>query len=174
MDLKNPAGPYQAPENYDPNLVQSQSREIQGFPELLNRTLDGLNDAQISTKTLPGNWTVAQVVHHLADSHMNALIRLKLALTMDNPSIMPYPEWLWADLADGHLPDISPSLDILKGVHARFHLVLDDLDEEAAHKTYYHSELKRKVPVFEIPALYSWHGKHHLVHIDLLKKDRGW
>ncbi|HBS06004.1 MAG TPA: putative metal-dependent hydrolase [Leptospiraceae bacterium] len=174
MDLKNPAGEYEKPAAFDANLVNRQSRQIAEFPEKLECCISGFNQDQMSTLTLPGKWTVAQVVHHLADSHMNALLRLKLALTEDNPSIKPYPEWLWAELADGINPDVGPSLEILRGIHRRFSQVLDSVDETSASRTYYHSELQRKVPVYEIPALYSWHGMHHLAHIELLKKDRGW
>ncbi len=174
MDLKNPAGPYQAPEKFDAKLVKEQTASIEEFPTKLKQCISGFSQEQLGTRTLPGNWTVAQVIHHLADSHMNALLRLKLALTEDNPGIKPYPEWLWAELVDGKDLDIAPSMEILGGIHRRFSQVLYNVDESAAHRTYFHSEMERKVPVYEIPALYSWHGLHHLAHIELLKKDRGW
>ena len=172
--LQNPAGEYSPPEEYSPEIFLEQTRQIAAFPTVLKAELEGLSPEQILTHTLPGNWTVAQVVHHLADSHMNALIRLKLALTEDNPQIKPYAESLWAELADGTSADLDPSFRILEGVHHRFAEVLESVNASSAEKTYLHPELHRKVPVYEIAALYSWHGKHHMAHIRLLRESRGW
>ena len=174
MDLKNPAGIYESPPGYDSQRLAEEIEEIRNFPQSLEKTISGLSEQQLNTLTLPGNWTVAQVVHHLADSHMNAFIRLKLALTEDNPVIKPYPASLWANLVDGKDAIVQPSLEILRGVHRRMDQVLQTLDATLGARTFVHPEMHRKIPVFEIPALYSWHGRHHLAHIQLLKEDRGW
>lgn len=174
MDLKNPAGIYEAPSRYNREEFQAKVKEIEAFPDALKKTVMSLSSSQLNTLTLPGNWTVAQVVHHLADSHMNALIRLKLALTEDKPVIKPYDESAWARLADGKSTDLSSSISILQGVHHRMATVFREMDEASAHRTFRHPEMNREVPAFEIAYSYGWHGRHHLAHIELLRRDRGW
>ena len=113
----------------------------------------------------PGGWTIKQVVHHCADSHMNSLIRFKLALTEDLPTIKPYFEERWAELADYHNP-ISDSLIILQGVHNRWVTLLKSLDQEQLKRDFIHPEHQKRFTLKETMALYAWHCQHHLAHIE--------
>lgn len=150
-------------------------REIEEFPGLLKSTLSRLDESQMREKTLPGNWTVAQVVHHIADSHMNAFIRLKLALTEQTPSIKPYDEAAWALLPDAdHRTAVALSVAILEGLHARWASLLYSLDDSAWQRAYFHPEQKKEVKLSEYAASYAWHGKNHLAHIHELMTARGW
>ncbi len=117
---------------------------------------------------------MAQVIHHLADSHMNAYIRTKLALTEEFPVIKPYLEEKWAELTNGKNSSVMESIKILEGVHQRWYTLSISLDEFNIRKEYYHPENQKKVEVAEVVPLYVWHGRYHLGHIELLKKDKGW
>lgn len=135
--------------------------------------MDGLTDAQLDTAYRPGGWTVGQVVHHLADSHMNSLIRLKLTLTEDMPTIKPFEEDLWAHLADMAMP-IAPALDIIKGLHQKLPLLVRALSPDQWQRRYYHPGYRKEVPLYEFISLYAWHGDHHLAHITSLRERENW
>lgn len=171
---KFPAGEYVKPDRFDKELVQPLVARIEDFPHSLEMTIRKLDRHQIMTKTLPGVWSVAQVVHHLADSHMNAFIRMKLTLTEENPTVKPYKEDLWANLADGIDTNLEHSLGIIRGVHKRMGLLLRSLNEEDLKRTYYHPEYKSNYILGQVIALYDWHGRHHLGFIQELIKEKSW
>ncbi|MCB1305642.1 MAG: putative metal-dependent hydrolase [Leptospiraceae bacterium] len=174
MDSNNPAGPYTSPTEYDPGMVAGQIEEIAAFPSELRHCISDFDDEKFATFTLPGQWTVSQVIHHLVDSHISAFMRLKWALTEDNPVIKPYDESACVNLPDALEMHPEEALAILAPLHRRFAFLLSHLAEAQMNRTYHHPDLNRDVPVYEIAALYSWHGRHHMAHIQLLKKDRGW
>lgn len=143
---------------------------IREFPTRLNESLESVKN-EVWLKTYrPGGWNIIQVVHHCADSHMNAYIRLKLALTEDKPVIKPYMENLWAELSDSSQVLPSVSQDILKGVHTRWICLLDSMKDGDWEKSYFHPETKKETKLWQMTALYAWHCEHHLAHIELAKK----
>jgi len=169
-----PIGPYSPPEKLNLKSVKSLAEDLVKFPEELKSVILNFSQNQFQTKTLPGVWTVAQVIHHLADSHMNAFIRTKLALTEEVPVIKPYLEEKWAELADGKNSSVIESIKILEGVHQRWYTLIISLDETYIRKEYFHPENNKKVQVADVVPLYVWHGRHHLGHIELLKNEKGW
>ena len=126
--LKYPVGGFRYPSDVNEEDIEEWKDIIAGFPELLEDTVSALTDEQLSYKYRPEGWNIRQVIHHLADSHMNSFIRFKLMLTEDDPIIKPYFEGQWAQMKDGGEADIAHSLDILRGVHARWTVLLDTLD----------------------------------------------
>jgi len=148
-------------------------QEIEEAPELLRKAVDGLSPQQLDTPYRPQGWTVRQVVHHLADSHMNSLVRFKLALTEEQPTIKPYDEARWAELADGSQADISLSLALLDQLHARWGLLLRSLGEEQWGRTFIHPE-SGVVRLDVNLGIYAWHGRHHTAHITSLRTRMNW
>jgi hypothetical protein len=146
---------------------------IADLPKRVRAAVAGLTDAQLDTPYRPGGWTVRQLVHHIADSHMNGFIRLKLALTEDNPTIKPYDEKTWADLADTRLP-IEISLAILDNLHARWDAVNRGLTPAQFARTFYHPEMQRSLTLNDQVQLYAWHSRHHVAHITALRQRQGW
>jgi uncharacterized damage-inducible protein DinB len=160
------------------NPPNSQQRdklidEIEQMPASLRAAVSGLSSQQIETPYREGGWTVRQVVHHLADSHMNAFIRFKLALTEDEPTIKPYEQQLWADLPDVKATPLETSLVLLEALHVRFVSLLRGMTSQDWKRTFRHPELG-VVPLEKNLALYSWHGRHHVAHIAELRKRMGW
>ncbi|MEH7748645.1 putative metal-dependent hydrolase, partial [Neobacillus drentensis] len=146
--------------------------EIEGLPRLLRDALKDLNNEQLDTPYRSGGWTVRQVIHHLADSHMNAFVRFKLALTEENPVIKPYDETKWAELPDYKLP-IDTSLLLLETLHQRWTNLLRSLTPADMEKTFIHPD-SGEVSVGENIGIYAWHGRHHLAHITSLCHRKGW
>jgi hypothetical protein len=144
--------------------------ELERLPVAFRAAVAGLTDAQLDTPYRPGGWTARQVVHHLPDSHMNAYIRIKLAVTEDTPTIKPYDEARWAELPDARLP-VGPSLDLVDAVHRRLVLLLRALPDSAFLKAYNHPDMGI-VPIDTALALYAWHGKHHMAHVKLVSGGR--
>lgn len=163
--LKFPIGKF----HFDPEISNDQLKlwihTIETFSEELEIITKSLSVEQLNWRYRPEGWSVKQVVHHLADSHMNALIRIKLALTEESPTIRPYEESLWAQLVDGLNNDISASLKIISGVHERWTQVLKNLSEEEWNKMYFHPQHQRLFSIKEGLGIYDWHSKHHLAHI---------
>ena len=171
--LKFPIGKFVAPLIYTTELLQTFKESIRDFPGKLRAETQHLNDSQLDTPYRPGGWTIRQVVHHCADSHMNGFTRLKLALTEDKPTIKPYPQDAFAHLSDSKMP-IDVSLNILEGVHARWYDLLRNLKESDLERVYIHPEYGKEVPMKEFMAQYTWHGGTHLGHITSLKQRMGW
>jgi len=146
---------------------------LAALPENLRAAIDRLSDAQLETPYRDGGWTVRQLIHHIADSHMNAYVRMRLALTEDWPTIVPYDEKLWAELPDGHDAPVDISLRILEGLHSRWVLLLSSLQGDQWQRGYNHPVNGRQ-SLAEALALYAWHCRHHTAHITELRKRMGW
>jgi DinB superfamily len=146
--------------------------EIQCFPEELAQVVNGLSQQQLMTVSIPNEWTVQQIVHHLADSHMNALVRLKLILTRDNPPLQGYPQDIWAELADVNAVPIEASLSILRGLHARWTALFESLPDEAWSRKGLHSE-NGDTSVEDVLTTYAWHGRNHIDQIQRVLAAQG-
>lgn len=161
----------------NPDVVPAQQRAqfveaVAQTPAKMRAAVQGLGDAQLDTPYREGGWTPRQVVHHVADSHMNAYIRFKLALTEDNPTIKPYAEDRWAELADSSLP-VEPSLVILDQLHHRWDTLMRAMQESDWARTFNHPENGTR-RLEQVLALYDWHGRHHVAHVTELRKQKGW
>lgn len=172
--LRFPVGQYVKPEKVSAEMLAAYISTIAAFPARLEAAVTGLTDAQLDTPYRPGGWTVRQVVHHCADSHINSLVRLKLALTEELPTIKPYREELWAELADSKSLPIHSSLQMVKAVHERWVVLLRAMTAADWQRGFIHPEKGRRVGLDEAAALYAWHCDHHLAHITELKKRSGW
>jgi len=146
--------------------------QIEACPAGLRDAVRGLDDSQLDTPYRDGGWTVRQVVHHVPDSHMNAYVRFKLGLTEERPTIKPYDESSWAQLADSRAP-IAVSLTILESVHARWLLVLRAMRDADFAREINHPETGIQT-LDRVLALYAWHGRHHIAHVTSLRERRGW
>jgi hypothetical protein len=171
--LKYPIGKFAPPASYTAALLQGYTESIRDFPMKLRAHTQHLSDQQLDTHYRDGGWTIRQVVHHCADSHMNGFIRCKLALLENTPTIKPYPQALFAEMNDYKIP-VHTSLIILEGVHIRWYEVLKNITKQDLDSCYIHPEYGKKVPLKESIAQYAWHGEHHLAHITSLKKRMGW
>ncbi len=147
-------------------------QEIADTPARLRTAVAGLSDQQLDTPYRDGGWTVRQVAHHVPDSHMNAFVRLKLALTENNPTIKPYNETEWAKLADAREP-IENSLVLLEAVHKRFVTLWRAMKPADFERMLNHPEAG-PMSLDKLLALYAWHGRHHVAHITELRKRSGW
>ncbi len=147
--------------------------EIASAPAALRAALAGLSDAQLDTPYRPGGWTARQVAHHVPDSHVNAYVRFKLAVTENAPTIKPYDEAAWAKLADTRTVPVETSLALLEALHARWVALLRSFDDAAWARTFRHPELG-VVPLEKNLALYAWHGRHHVAHVTSLRERMGW
>lgn len=172
IDLAYPIGRFQPATTYTAADRESAITHLAELPHELRGALHGLSDAQLDTPYRPGGWTVRQVVHHLADAQTNALYRVKLALTEENPTLKPYDENAWAELPDAKLP-VSTSLAMIDAAHAHLVAILRPLTPAQFARTAHHPE-RGPLTVDFIVALYSWHGRHHLAHITGLRHRQGW
>lgn len=169
-----PIGKFQAPDSFLQSHTDELIKVIARFPVKMREETSMLNDEQLDTHYRKGGWTVRQVVHHVADSHMNAYIRFKLTLTENNPTIKPYREEKWAETVDGKNAPIWMSLNLLDALHFRWILFLESLKKEDYLKTYIHPDLQKEFKLYEAVALYAWHCEHHLAHITTLKAKENW
>lgn len=173
-DLRYPIGTFQPPEAYTSKYIDEHISVIEHFATSMKQTVAGLSDAQLDTPYRPDGWTIRQVVNHCADSHMNCLIRFKLALTEDTPTIRPYYEDRWAELEDTKQMDIAPALMMLEGIHVRWGVLLRSLSQADLKCTFVHPEMGRAISLEEAIGMYSWHCRHHISHIGQLKLRKGW
>jgi uncharacterized damage-inducible protein DinB len=148
-------------------------RDIEETPAKLRAAIKGLSEEQLNTPYREGGWTVRQVIHHVPDSHLNSYIRFKLALTEDEPTIKPYQEDRWAELADSRVTPIETSLSLLDCLHQRWILLLRSFTAADWKKTFRHPEAG-VLSLDKTVALYAWHGKHHVAHITALRTSKGW
>jgi len=171
--LRYPIGTCNYPTEYTADMLRNMMMEIETFPKRLELAVQHLDEYQLQTAYRPEGWTINQVIHHCADSHMNAVLRIKMALTEDNPSIKPYQEALWAETADYQLP-YNNSITLLFCIHEKLIRILRSLNEEELNRTYYHSQYERSFSIKDVICLYAWHGNHHLAHITSLKNRMNW
>ncbi|NND93244.1 MAG: putative metal-dependent hydrolase [Flavobacteriales bacterium] len=165
QELKFPIGSFDLPEEVQQAEIPAMIETIEVFPKVIYDLTQSLNHDELNEVYRPHGWNVRQLVHHCADSHMNALIRFKLALTEDKPTIKPYEEAKWAELIDTVNMPISYSLDIIKAVHARWTVLLKNMDQEDFARCYIHPEYGLLFRLDQALANYDWHCKHHLSHI---------
>ncbi|HEV7705455.1 MAG TPA: putative metal-dependent hydrolase [Gemmatimonadaceae bacterium] len=163
--LRFPVGRFKIPETISAADRARFLGEVAAAPAALRAAVKGLNEAKLDTPYRPGGWTIRQVVHHVPDSHLNAYIRMKLALTEDEPTITPYMEDRWAELPDSLAVPVETSLRLLESVQERWLVIMRSLTEAQWHRVYMHPEMGR-YPLDRQLALYAWHGKHHVAHIE--------
>jgi len=148
-------------------LLAQWKQDLTDFPAKAKALTANLSAAQVQQTYRPNGWTICQVVHHCADSHMNAYIRFKLALTEDTPTIQPYFEDRWAKLSDGNSSDLTDSLHLLTALHKKWVNVIDAMTQQELKRSYIHPEHNKTFPLQEVIGLYAWHCNHHLAHIQL-------
>ena len=173
MDPRYPIGKYQPPAQATPGMRTRAIEEIAATPAKFRAAVKGLNEAQLDTPYREGGWTVRQVVHHVPDSHMNAYVRWKLALTENEPTIKPYDEAKWAELGDSKSTPIEVSLTLLETLHERWARLLQSVKEAEFARTFRHPEHGVRTLDWML-FLYEWHGKHHMTHITELRKQKDW
>lgn len=172
-DPRYPIGKYE-PQPFSTEQKDKWLSDLRFLPEELERSILNLDEEQLLTPYREGGWSVQQLVHHVADSHMNAYTRFKLGLTETNPTIRPYDEKEWALLADNDLVVINVSLTLLHALHQRWVAALINLDDKDWERTVVHPEHGRQMSLWLLLGLYAWHGKHHTAHITSLRETKGW
>lgn len=164
--LKFPIGKYHKTDSISENDLETWITTIETFPSKIKNLTKILSVEELNWVYRPKDWSIKQVVHHCADSHINSFIRFKLSLTEDVPTIKPYEEALWAELSDGNSNDIGASLQIIEGVHARWVLLLKSLDSTELKRQFFHPENMKISCLDETIGVYAWHCNHHLAHIE--------
>jgi hypothetical protein len=173
-ELKYPIGRYERPNHYTPELLQEWIAVLRALPSWMDVCIENLDAAQLRVPYREGGWNTQQVIHHVADSHTNAYIRIRLALTEDNPTIKPYDENAWAMLPDVDTVPVNISVTLLHALHRRLVALMETLSPAQWERTYYHPEHKRNFTVWEMASLYAWHSRQHTAHIQQLRLRMGW
>jgi len=173
-DPRYPIGRFTIPDAFDAASRQERIATIASAPDGLRGAIEGLTAEQIDTPYRDGGWTVRQLVHHVADSHVNAYCRHKLVVAEDEPTIRAYDEKTWAELPEVAVLEPGVSLALLYGLHARWAAFLAALPEEAFARVFHHPEMPKPMSLDASVALYAWHGRHHTAHITQLRAARGW
>ena len=172
--LKYPIGRFEKPHVITNDLLNEWITDISTFPSKIIGEVISLTDEQLDTRYRPEGWTIRQVVHHCADSHLNSFIRLKLALTEEQPTVKPYSENQWAELDDSIGMPVESSLKIIEGIHTRWVMLLNNLTDEQFSRVFIHPEHNNVISIKENVGIYAWHCKHHLAHITEAKKRNNW
>ncbi|HMI67214.1 MAG TPA: putative metal-dependent hydrolase [Cyclobacteriaceae bacterium] len=173
-ELRFPIGKFTPKENYTTEDLQQCIRRIEALPAKIEEAAKTLTPAQLNTPYREGGWTLRQVLHHIPESHMNAYIRFKWALTEDTPTIKAYNEKAWAETPEIVLLDPRISIDLLKALHVKWVALLKSLSPKDLQKQYLHPDTKRYNRLDNMVAMYAWHGEHHLAHITSLKERMRW
>jgi uncharacterized damage-inducible protein DinB len=173
MDLRYPIGKYELKTALTPAERADAIAQIAATPKRLRDAVAGLSHQQFDTPYRPGGWTIRQVVHHVPDSHMNAYVRFKLALTENEPTIKPYEEALWANLQDSNETPVEISLTLLEALHHRWDILLRSLRPEDFSRRLRHPE-SGMMTLDNMVSHYAWHGRHHVAHITSLREREGW
>ncbi len=173
MDLRYPIGKYE-PKPYSERQKNNWLNDIKFLPQSLENSLLNLNEAQQHTPYREGGWTVKQVVHHVADSHINAYCRFKLGLTEVTPTIRPYEEQLWAELSDTHHLPTNVSITLLYALHTRWYELLKHIKEEEWQRSIVHPSADTPWTLWHLLGMYAWHGRHHVAHVTSLRERHGW
>jgi hypothetical protein len=169
---QNPAGPFAPEDGYGPSRRAELIAVIENAPAALRRAVAGLSEEQLDERYR--NWTLRQIVHHLADSHVNSYIRFKLALTEERPTIKPYDEGRWAALEDSRHGDVKAPLALLEGLHARWAQLMRSMTEEQFARSFFHPETGQDVTLSAALCQYAWHCRHHTAQISWVREQRGW
>jgi len=173
-DVRYPIGKFE-PEPYSTELKNKWINDIRFLPNDIEIAIQHLDEYQLDTPYRNGGWTIKQLVHHIADSHMNAYIRFKLALTEENPTIKPYEEAEWAKLPDTFNVPVNVSVTLLHALHRRWTVINESISEaEFANRTVLHPQHQKQLTLWHLLGMYAWHGKHHLAHINRLKEQKNW
>ncbi len=172
-DLRYPIGDFQDPGPIADDQRSQWITDIAEAPARLRGAIQGLSPEQLDTPYRPGGWTVRQVIHHVPDSHMNAYVRFRLALTEANPTIKPYQEARWAELPDARTGPVDVSLQLLEAMHRRWVMLLQSLHGEDWQRTYQHPEMGQ-MALEKVLAMYAWHCRHHVAHITTLRQQKSW
>jgi DinB superfamily len=172
-NLSYPIGKYE-PQPFSQEKKEKWLLDIKFLPQDVEQSVSNLDAHQLDTSYREGGWTVKQLVHHIADSHMNAYIRFKLGLTEDNPTIKPYEQDKWVLLADIDAVPINVSLTILHGVHQRMLATIKNLSQAEWERTVVHPEHGKQMTLWYLLGMYAWHGRHHTKHITALRERMGW
>ncbi len=168
--LKYPVGKYTNSANI---MKTTWIGKIKALPQSVENVLSTLPDEELQLIYRPDGWTIAQVVHHLADSHANAYLRTKFALTESHPDVFGYEESVWAELQDAKTVDVSSSLNLLKGMHARWAQTWENMEASDFERKYHHLGYKKDFDLMNVLGLYAWHSDHHLAHIHQALKYKG-
>lgn len=168
--LKYPIGRHVRPENITPEMIAQYIRDIESFPARLRKAIENCSEADFDRAYRPGGWTVRQVIHHCADSHMNSVMRFKLALTEDKPVIKPYFEDRWGELPDTREGDVETAMKLLEGLHGKWAHLLHNMSPADFERRFVHPEQGREIRLDETAAMYAWHCNHHLAHVELALK----
>ncbi len=172
--LQYPIGRFKAAESYTPGEVKAAIQIISAIPSRFINLLGDWPEGRLDTPYRPGGWTVRQLVHHMADSHINSYCRFRLALTEERPTIQPYDEVQWAELADARSAPVELSLQLLKFLHYRWVVLLNSLDEQDLKRTYFHPVTQKVYRLDTAIALYAWHSEHHYQHVFQLAQRNSW
>ncbi len=170
--LRFPIGRFRAPQRIDAAQVGAWIDDIERLPRDVRRVVEGWSEARLDTAYRPGGWSVRQVLHHLADSHTNSVVRFKWALSEERPTIKAYDEGAWAELADSRAP-VGLALDLLDALHARWTHLLRSLDADDLGREFVHPD-SGPVGLGANVGIYAWHGRHHLAHVTSLAEREGW
>ena len=176
IDIRYPIGKDESysDNEYNEKVKETHLLDIQNCPGYLENAVLNLDEHQLNTPYREGGWTIKQVVHHVPDSHMNAYIRFKMALTQNNPIIKPYDEVGWANLSDTQNVPINISLTLLHALHLRWVQLMKDMSEQDWQRTIFHPERKHTLTLWNLLGSYAWHGKHHVSHITSVRERMGW
>lgn len=172
-DLRYPVGKYE-PQPFSNELKEQLLADIKFLPGAIENAIHNLDEQQLQTPYRQGGWTVHQLIHHIADSHINAYIRFKLGYTEENPVIKPYEEKFWAETADVKYVPINVSITLLHALHQRWYEFLISFTDEDWQKTLYHPEHKKEFTLWHFLGLYAWHRRHHVAHITALRERMKW
>jgi hypothetical protein len=172
-DLQYPIGRFTPPQSITQQELQSAIDDLAALPASLRKAVHGLDETQLDTPYRPGGWTVRQVVHHLADSHMNAFSRIRKALTETDPAIFAYDEKAWAELTDSRHAAVDLSLALIDALHGRLTMMLRSIEGPDWQRTFRHPE-RGSMRIDVNTLLYAWHGRHHVAHITTLRERQNW
>ncbi|MEO7314455.1 MAG: YfiT family bacillithiol transferase [Ginsengibacter sp.] len=161
-------------EDFTESVKSSLLIDIKMLPTSLEMAILNLDADQLNTPYRPDGWTLNQLVHHVADSHMNAYVRFKLGLTENEPVIKPYDQDSWALLDDPNTVPINVSLTLLHALHTRWYTLMKSMTEEQWQRTIFHPEMKKPITLWELLKTYAWHGKHHVAQITSLRNRLNW
>jgi hypothetical protein len=172
--LKYPIGQLIIPEDIPQSLRQACIKSIGALPDALDHVTKNLTEEQYNTAYRPDGWSIRQLVHHIADSHINAFTRFKLGLTEDEPTIRPYDQDSWCNMSDAQSSDPQLSLNIIRGIHGRWVKVLKTMRDDEYERNIYHPEMKKKLSLGQLLSMYGWHSDHHLAHIKNARERHNW
>jgi hypothetical protein len=173
-DVRYPIGKFEI-QAYSDELKNKWINDIRFLPTDIEMAIQSLDEYQLDTPYRDGGWTVKQLVHHVADSHMNAYIRFKLALTEECPTIKPYEEAEWAKLPDTFNVPVNVSVTLLHALHRRWTVINENISaDQFNNRSVFHPEHGKQMTLWHLLGMYAWHSKHHLAHITNLKEQKGW